>query len=629
MRRFWPGTLRATFAVMTLALLAGCERETTPPLIEVRGVSPRELEEGDRLTIEGVGFPEGKVAHVAFRGDLHRPGVPVVTNVLIEVDAVVVSSSEVDIPFNAAIERLFAGPGDHAAHTTFRGDVTVAFAAKTPAAPPVAGTLHDGWLDVRPPTPHRPALLAESAEGERTLAFLGIKHEGALLSGGVLIESIEPGSRADMARLLPNDVITEVDGVRVLSLRDLVAVPGARDAWLKIRRGGSPNEEIARVSLLGFKPPPAAALLGPMLTVGLAAILLLLFAPTPAIVAWLARAISTRLVPRLARPRGSLLRRLMARGIRAFGSLGATAFALAFSSALFALLPFSHALGLGEVDAGILFVVSTTALLTLAMVTGGAHDCRAGTTVGRGLRAVALTFSLAVPSAMSLIGAVTLIGSLRVDDLVHAQGGSPWRWTVFTNPCALALFFLSFLAIHASSASTASALPDADGLLARPSPRVVDVRARVFARAQTVHTLVLAALGAALFLGGWQIPGLAAEQVEAHIGWMFVGALLYIGKTWFVAGAILGAKSLLPPIRANRAMSLAWRWLVPLSSLFLLLLVLLAPLTEAWASWRAGPSAETLVGAVMLVLTCAGALHVFARVRYFLGSPPPELDPFL
>ena len=134
MRRFWPGTLRATFAVMTLALLAGCERETTPPLIEVRGVSPRELEEGDRLTIEGVGFPEGKVAHVAFRGDLHRPGVPVVTNVLIEVDAVVVSSSEVDIPFNAAIERLFAGPGDHAAHTTFRGDVTVAFAAKTPAA---------------------------------------------------------------------------------------------------------------------------------------------------------------------------------------------------------------------------------------------------------------------------------------------------------------------------------------------------------------------------------------------------------------------------------------------------------------------------------------------------------------
>ncbi len=215
--------------------LVACQRETTPPLIQVLDLSPREVEEGDHLAIAGVGFPEGKTAHIAFRGDLVRPGAAPVQGVEVDVDAVVTSGTEIELPFDATLQKLFAGAGDRVAHTTFSGDLTVAFAASKPAAPPVAGTLHDMWLDVRPPMPHRAVAEAETAEGERTLAFLGIKaRPSPVAAGGILVDSVEPRSRADTARLLAGDVVTEFDGVRVLSVRDLIPEPGARGAWLKI-----------------------------------------------------------------------------------------------------------------------------------------------------------------------------------------------------------------------------------------------------------------------------------------------------------------------------------------------------------------------------------------------------------
>ena len=52
----------------------GCQRETAPPLIQVLDVAPREVEVGDRLEVLGGAFPQGKTAHLVFRGTLFRPG---------------------------------------------------------------------------------------------------------------------------------------------------------------------------------------------------------------------------------------------------------------------------------------------------------------------------------------------------------------------------------------------------------------------------------------------------------------------------------------------------------------------------------------------------------------------------
>ena len=600
--------LLALLGVLALGVVA-CQRETTPPLIQVLELSPHEVEAGDRVRITGVGFPEGKTAHIAFQGDLYRPATMPVRGIEIDVDAVVVSGTEVEVPMNEALERLFVGGGDRAAHTTFTGELTVAFAASSPAAPPVAGVLHDAWLDVRPPTPHGAALDVERAEGERTLAFLGIKPDNApLAAGGILIQSVEPGSRAEAARLLAGDVITELDGVRVLSARDLAALPGERIAWMKIRRGGSPHEEVAQVSLVGLAPPPAEALLGPVLVLGLAAILLLLFfAPTPSAFAWTERHISLRLH---ALPSAASLVRPGA-GPSVWVVIGGV-------SAMYTLFPLAHALGIGDVDVGVLFVLAAASLAMLALVAGGGtRSLRAG------LGAAARVVSLEIPAATGVVAVVAMTGSFRLEDIVRAQGGWPWRWTAFESPMALGLLVLWLVTQLAAGEPCRARLPEATETV--PTGQLPTTGgSRLFFFAARTNLFVMCGVLAALFLGGWQIPGLAREQVESHLGWTMLGVVLFLAKAWLLVALVLAARVALPLVRAERVIAVSWRWLVP-SSLALLLL------TAAWTAWGPGPRAESLVGAVMVTLTLAAVAHVVTRVHRFGGdlARAPELDPFL
>ncbi len=145
---------------------------------------------------------------------------------------------------------------------------------------------------------------------------------------------------------------------------------------------------------------------------------------------------------------------------------------------------------------------------------------------------------------------------------------------------------------------------------------------RLFTAAGWAQILVMCAVAAALFFGGWQIPGLAPEQVEGQLGWTLLGAALFVAKTWLLVFALVAARRALPPIYADRTMSVCWRWLVPLSLLHLLL-------ATAWVAWRPGPSAETLAGAVMLAVTAAVMLHVVLRVRAWRSEPESDLDPFV
>jgi NADH-quinone oxidoreductase subunit H len=627
----------AAFALVLAAAAAasGCQRETTPPLIQVTSLSPREVEEGDRLTVAGVGFPEGKLAHVSFRGDLHRPGVAPVEGVAIDVEAVVGSPTGVEIPVNPALARLFVGSGDRASHTTFSGDVTVAFAASTPAAPPVAGTLHDTWLDLRPPTPHRALADADAAEGERTLAFLGIEpHRDPVASGGILVDAIASGSHAESARLLPGDVITELDGLRVLSLRDLITRPGARGAWLKIRRNGTVHEEPARVPLLGFKPPPAAAMLGPVTLLGVvAAWILLFFAPVPGVVVWLERALALRLLAGSSgREAGDSGRRdrFGRKVTQLAGSLRAAAVALLGVTSTLVLLPFIHDTGLGELDAGLLFLGSLTALTTLAVLAPPGPLASGGTRRGRPawraiLSAPGRVLTFALPAAAALVAAVITAGSFRFDDLVRTQGGAPWAWSACKSPAGLPLLAAAWIAAFASLPHDDAAetwLPAARPPTT-PAPHVeLGPRTRLFALASWAHVIALSTLGVAVFLGGWQVPGLAPEQLESHPGLMLLGGVIFAGKTWVVVASFAAARWSLPALRGLLTVSLAWRWLIPSSLLALLLDV-------AWVAWGPGPGVEALVGAVSAGTVVAVFGHVVVRVRQVATLPAPALDPFV
>ena len=593
--------------LVALALaLFGCEREPTPPLIQVLELSPREVELGDRIAITGVGFPEGKTAHVSFRGDLHRPGCEAVRGAQVDVDGVVANGSELEVPLNEALERLFVGSGDRPLHTTFDGEVVVAFAGSLAAAPPVVGTLEHAWLDVRPPT-HQATAAAEAAEGARTLAFLGVAADPSpVAAGGLRIQSVKPGSRGEAARLLSGDLITEWNGVRVLSVRDVLPIPGDRFAWLRLRRRGSSHEDVAQVSLVGLTPAPALALLGPVLVLGLAAVFLLLFfSPTFALAEWIPRRISARL-----RGPGTLFPLDLA---PMDWLIAATV------SAMYAFLPLVHAAGVGDVDVGVFFVITTISLAMLALTTGGAR------TGGRysfreAVRVTGRTVSLQVPAALALVAGVTSTGSLRLEDIVRAQGGWPHGFCAFESPLALGLLVLWLATQLVQQEGTLDDLPEAE----RRTRPVGKGPRSAFSRAERANRFVTCGLAAAVFLGGWQLPGAISGQADGRLFASFLGVCLFVGKAWVLVAAVRVARQALPIVPTERVAALAWRALIPLSVVLLLL-------TALWRAWGPGPGVETVMASVTLVVVAAAAVHVSMRIRHLFSDarPEPHLDPFV
>jgi NADH-quinone oxidoreductase subunit H len=230
--------------------------------------------------------------------------------------------------------------------------------------------------------------------------------------------------------------------------------------------------------------------------------------------------------------------------------------------------------------------------------------------------------SLGIPAAAAVVAAVTMTGSLRMEDIVRGQGGCPWAWTLFKSPPAFGLLVVWAVTGLARGEVEEGQIPGAEVHAAHATAGRRGTAARLFSLAGWAHVVVMCAVATALFLGGWQIPGLAPEQMEGHFGWTLAGAVLFALKTWLAFFAVVTARRLLPPIDMSRTLSFCWRWLVPLSLLFVLL-------ATAWAAWRPSPMAETLVGAVSLGMTLAFALRLFARVRELLGGPEPEVDPFI
>ncbi len=571
---------------------------------------------GDHLAIAGVGFPEGKTAHIAFRGDLVRPGAAPVQGVEVDVDAVVTSGTEIELPFDATLQKLFAGAGDRVAHTTFSGDLTVAFAASKPAAPPVAGTLHDMWLDVRPPMPHRAVAEAETAEGERTLAFLGIK--ASTVTGRGRRHPRRLGGAKIAGRHRASAGRRRRDGVR-WGARPVRARPhpGAGRARGVAYRSGAAVVRTRRLRSSrswGSSPAPRSALLGPVLILGLATIVLLLFfAPMPAVAAWLERTIAMRLQARAPGRTGRQSR---------FGASLRARLAVGVASTLFAFLAFTHYLGLGEVDVGILFVVATTSLATLGLVTGGQRPAGRYSLLA-GLGTAARVVSLGVPAAAALVAVVIMTGSLRMEE--HRSRASR-------------------LALGLDAVQEPSGLRSGRALVPdrsrpgehRPSPITRGAPCHPLRRCpprergiQAIHRRRLGSDPRDVCRCG----GALLRRLAESRGWL--------PSRWRDSSA---GRCSAPRSSSPRHGSL--------SSRSLLLAVRCRPSTpiarcpcagDGWCrclcsiscSRRRGSpggqdlSAETLAGAVMLAVTAAVMLHVVLRVRAWRSEPESDLDPFV
>ncbi|MBX3186240.1 MAG: PDZ domain-containing protein [Labilithrix sp.] len=598
--------LALSLGLLCLFGLLGCERDGVPPLVEVTEISPREIEVGDRIELRGSGFPQGRVARVTFRGTLYRPGQPPIHRAAIEAEGLVASFDRIEIVVSDALEERFCGHGDHAIHTTMKGDVEVAFASSAPGAPPLVGVMTGATLDVTPSSVRASVALARAEEGARVLAFLGIA-PGPASSRGVPVDRIVLGSPAERLGFQPGDVITAVDGVHVREIAD-VAPFSARTTQITLRHGEAGGEETKTVPMIEYAGARIPAEYSPaLLLVGLAlAILLVLVLPAPTI----ASAIELRVAGQLrARGPASIFFALVGRG------------PIAVASLLVSVLVGTFALGphvaSPDLDAAVLLVTALALLVTSRVfgARGAMGAARAAAHVG--LLGLILAASLA---EMMIHG-----GALRISEIVRAQGGAPWEIAAFRQPLASAAAFAYVGALFAFLRSGGSMTESraADISLQKEArfdaiapPKTSETHGRLLER---LGLVVACALGVAVFFGGWQLPGGVEPRGPAL---QAVAALLFVLKTWILAGLLLGAAAVASPWAPDEVRRFVVRRLLPA-------LVLAGALVALARKLAPSESLEAALGATIVTAGVLLVLRTALRIRGAMSRPEPHASPFL
>ncbi len=649
------GRLALSAFVTTLALLTaltGCASQgAAPELLNVVDLAPREVDVGDRIEVLGTNLPAGKAkeASVVFKGELRRPGRPVLQNQTIEVDRAVVSTDKISMIFSEGLQARFCGRGDDAIHTTFHGDVLVTMAPSAGGGMSVNGSVRGVTIDFRTPSTRRAVTEAREKEGARVLEFLGVAPSpDSPASGGVAVAAVRPQSPAAKAELRPGDVITSFGGVRVYTAGDL-APGGDRQPTIGVRRGTAVLTP--KVSLEGLQAGSSAGLLGAGLVLGIAAAILMLFmAPTAGIITWVERRVAARMQSRIgpnrAGPQGFLI--WLADGVKSLlkediipteadKPLFRLAPYLVFAgvSATFVVMPFGQYLIAADLDIGVLFVIAVTSLVTIGLMTGGWASNNKWSLIG-GIRSAAQIISYEIPGAIAVVTLVMMTGSLRLQDIILAQGGTgsaiwdtggwPWYWYVFRNPITFGLFFLYFTTALAEGNRGPFDLPEAESeLVAGYSTEYSGMRYLFFFFAEWANVFVMSGIASALFLGGWQIPGVSPSQQEAHFGLQILGTLLFLAKSWVLIFIVIWVKWTLPRVRIDQMMNLCWKWFVPLSFAAFLL-------TAGWMVLGVGATVQLVISLVTFATWGYLMLHFTRRVQLNLREARLQklhLNPFL
>lgn len=553
--------------------------EPPPTTLEVSDVQPHEVDVGDRLEIAGAGFPTRRTAKIAFRGTVHRGGMqPEAMNVTFEVESR--SEGRLELPVDEALAARFSADGA-TGHATFRGEVSVMFAASEAGAAPLRGRATNVIVDVRGSRKGKGAPGRDPRGSPReALEGLGLViADEAPASGGLAIAEVRPGSPAAGAGILPRDVIIDFDGVRVASLGDLVPA-GDTTAMLAIRRDGGELRTLA-VPLDGALRRVSRGMTAGAGLVAAASLLLLLAMRKPSAAS-------------------AIVERRIAARMRAPGALSVGASARNATRRTLAVLAGDSSLQLSLGAIAFTSVCAAVALITpllapeldVVALSLAAFGASAATAFFGGAGSLPSIARPHLAGALAVACAVVTSGAYRLADVLRAQGALPWEWLAFRTPATLlsvCVWVLAAASLPRTSAADRSARYVAAGLIAT------------------------------LFFGGFRVPGIRTIEHEA---WSLaaIGAVVLVVKAWLALIAIEVVRVLLPIVRAS---TLRVRLAAALAVVAPLAAYALASLASGAAVGRA--LAIATFGATAVVLTFAGMRLYAALSRIGVGHLDPHV----
>lgn len=214
----------------------------------------------------------------------------------------------------------------------------------------------------------------------------------------------------------------------------------------------------------------------------------------------------------------------------------------------FAIIPVAPGISVVDLNIGLLFFLAMSSMGVYSVVLAGWSSNSKYSLLG-GLRASAQMLSYEVFMGLSLMGVVMLAGSFSLRDIVEAQKG---MWFCIPQFLGLLIFMIAGLA---ETHRLPFDLPEAESeLVAGYHSEYSGIKFGMFLVGEYLGITLISAMIVTLFFGGWRGP------ILPPIVWFLL-------KTFaFISGFILFRASL-PRPRYDQLMSYAWKVLLPLALL--------------------------------------------------------------
>lgn len=262
-------------------------------------------------------------------------------------------------------------------------------------------------------------------------------------------------------------------------------------------------------------------------------------------------------------------------------------------------IPGARDAAIRNLDLGLFYIIAFAVLGILGLVLAGWGSANKYGRMG-GLRAAAQLISYEIPIIMVAVSVAMLAESLDVREIVAGQGDYPY---LVLQPLGLVIFFIAGLA---EVGRTPFDIYYAESeLVGGPFVEYSGAHWSVFFMAEYINTFAVGALVTLLFLGGWSGPGLSGHW---EIVW-------FLAKTYAVILVIFWVRGTFPRLRIDQLMAFAWKVMVPLSFLTIVMTAVYRFYDlPAWSMTLMSLAGLTVVGYVVY-RRMTGPYQLAARVR--------------
>ncbi len=205
-------------------------------------------------------------------------------------------------------------------------------------------------------------------------------------------------------------------------------------------------------------------------------------------------------------------------------------------------------MAVSNLNVGLLYVLALSSLGVYGVALGGWASNSKYSLLGA-VRATAQMISYELGLGLSLVPVVMLAHSFSLVDIVDAQKNYPF---ILVQPLAFIIFLISTMA---ENRRLPFDLPEAENeLMAGYHTEYSGMRFALFFLGEYINMIIVGALVAVFFLGGWHGP-------------LLPPAIWFLLKIMLVPFLFIWTRATLPRLRYDQLMRFGWQVLMPLSLL--------------------------------------------------------------